>query len=113
MAETYNLAATPFLFPEGEFKGRLKGVSFRATSATGTKNWFAINCGQFPRVFRKLIPSESADEIMIALMQGEGTEFPGLYQMEQFDHGFHYEWSPVYFEVDPSLRSGGHIVQSA
>jgi hypothetical protein len=110
MKETYNLAAIPFLFSDGEFKGHLKGVTFIATSTTDTKQWFTINCGQFETAFCKLIPSTLAKEIIAVLIRGDGIEFPGLYQKEQFDHGFNYEWSPVHFERAPLIGPGHSMV---
>jgi hypothetical protein len=103
MAERYNLAATPFLFPEGEFKGHLKGVTFKATSKADTKQWFTINCGQFERAFRKLIPRGLAHEAIATLLRGDDIAFPGSYLKEQFEGGFNYEWSTVQFEPDPSI----------
>jgi hypothetical protein len=78
MTGIYNLAATPFLFPEGEFKGELKGVTFVATSKADTKQWFTINCGQFETAFSKLIPAGLAKEIIAVLTRGNDIEFPGL-----------------------------------
>lgn len=105
MAETYKLAARPFIFPEGPFKGKLKGVIFIATSPTHTNQWFMINCGQFGDCFSKLIPlipHKLVKEIMAALIRGDDVEFPGLYLKEQFDRRFNYEGSPVRFEAPDS-----------
>jgi hypothetical protein len=102
MTETYKLAAKPFLLPEGPFKGKLKGVTFRVTSSTNTKQWFSINCGQFGDCFAKLTPHVPAKEIVAALSNGDDVEFPGIYQEEQFNRGFVYELSPVRFEPSPS-----------
>ena len=106
MTEAYKLAAKPFLFPEGEFQGNLKGVTFVVTSPSDTKQWFTINCGQFSGCFGKLmplLPRQLVKEIVAALINGDEVEFPSLYQEPQFDRGFAYETSPVHFELPPSL----------
>jgi len=103
MTDPYKLAATPFLIAEGEFRGELKGAKFVATSATDTKQWFAISCGHFEASFSKLVPPQLAREMIAALIHGDDVAFPGLYQEKQFDHGFLYEASPVYFELPPSI----------
>ena len=90
MTEAYKIAASPILFSDGQFKGKLKGVAFSATSASDTKRWLTINCGQFPRAFSNLIPDGSADAIVAALIRGDNVEFPGLHQEEQFRCGFAY-----------------------
>ena len=104
MIGTYKLSATPSLITEGQFEGELKGVWFAAVSPTDSKQWFAVNCGQFERAFGKLVPHRLAAEIVATLMRGDNIEFPDLYQEGQLGGGFHYEWSPVYF-VPPPLES--------
>ncbi|MDP9050489.1 MAG: hypothetical protein M3O31_07160 [Acidobacteriota bacterium] len=106
MKETYNLVAIPFLFPDGEFKGHLKGVTFIATSTTDSKQWFTSNFRQFETAFSKLIPPGLAKEMVAALIRGDGIVFPRLYQKQQFDRGFNYEWSPFHFELAPSIGPG-------
>lgn len=105
MTEMYKLSATPSLITDGEFEGELKGIWFLATSPTDSKQWFAINCGQFAEAFSKLVSHRRAAEIVAALTQGDNIEFPGLYREQQLDGGFHNEWSPLYF-VPPQLLSG-------
>jgi hypothetical protein len=90
MVETYTLAAKPFLVRDGKFKGELQSVAFFATSPTETIQWFVINCGQFEQAFGELISANSAADILDSLSRGEEVEFPGLYQREQFDRGFHF-----------------------
>ena len=79
MADTYRISAAPLLFTEGAHKGRLSGATFTATSATGTREWFTINCGQFEDAFTRLMSRSRARVIVAALMEGDRTEFPGLY----------------------------------
>jgi len=90
------------LFSEGEHQGSLSGVTFTAASSTDTRVWFAINCGQFEGAFIRLMPRSRVKMILAALVEGEEIELPGLYQEEQFDCGFRYEWSPVHLVVPPS-----------
>lgn len=86
--KTYTLLAAPILFTHGQFKGKLKGVTFSAISSEDTKQWLTINCGQFQRSFSKLIPASLAEQMVDALTRGDNVEFPGLYQEEQFVDGF-------------------------
>jgi hypothetical protein len=90
MTEAYKLAASPILFTEGQFEGKLKGVAFSATSPSDTKQWLTINCGQLLRCFHNLIPDGSAEAMVAALVGGDNVEFPGLHQEEQFECGFTY-----------------------
>lgn len=105
--ETYTISAKPLLFSEGQHKRKLKGVSFTAVTATHTREWFMINCGQFERSFTPLMPHAHAKAIVAALLEGEEVKFPGLYREEQFDHGFCYEWSTVHFFVPLSIDPSG------
>jgi hypothetical protein len=105
--ETYTISAKPLLFSEGEHKRKLNGVSFTAVTGTHTRDWFAINCGQFERAFTRLMPHSHANEIVAALLDGEDVTFPGLYREEQFDRGFCYEWSTVHFFVPLSIDPSG------
>jgi hypothetical protein len=89
------LSAKPSLIAEGEYTGELERVAFIATSATSSKQWFVINCGQFESAFGKLLPHGVATEMVDALTRGEGVEFPGMYPPEAFRDGFHYKWSPA------------------
>jgi hypothetical protein len=104
MADTYKISAAPLLFTAGEHKGRLNGVTFTATSATASREWFTINCGQFEDAFTKLMSRSRARTIVAALMEGDRMELPGLYSEDQFGRGFVYEWSPVHFVRPLSTR---------
>lgn len=104
---TFKLSAKPSLIPDGQFKGELRSVAFLATSLTKTLHWFVINCGQFEKAFSKLIPRWLATEKVDALRRGECVEFPGLYREEQFDCGFHYEWSAVSSDLPACLVYAG------
>lgn len=95
------------MVPEGEHKGRLNGATFTAASATDTSEWFTINCGQFEGAFTQIMPGSRAKAIVAALSEGEEIELPGLYQEEQFNRGFIYEWSPVHFVLPPSIDPSG------
>ena len=88
VTEAYKLAASPILFTEGQFKGKLKGIAFSATSPSDTRQWLTINCGQFLRFFKNLIPDGSAEAMVAALVRGDNIDFPGLYREEQFECGF-------------------------
>jgi|SRR5450631_1099401 len=99
----FKLSAKPCLISEGQFKGELRSVAFIASSTTETMQWHAINCGQFEQAFSKLIPQRLATETVETLTRGEDFEFPGSYRREQFDGGFHYEWSPVFSHSPSSL----------
>jgi hypothetical protein len=101
--ESYKISARPMLFCEGEHKGSLNGVTFTAASATDTRRWFAINCGQFEEAFIRLMPRSRAKAIVADLLEGEEIELPGLYREEQFDRGFCYEWSPVHWAAPLSI----------
>jgi hypothetical protein len=90
VSETYKLAATPCLFPEGKFEGELRGITFTATSPSDTKHWFTVNCGQFKEIFSKLTSVQLAEEMIASLNHGDYVEFPGSYQAHQFDGGFAY-----------------------
>jgi hypothetical protein len=107
MIGTYRISAIPYLVPEGEHKGRLNGATFTAASATDTREWFTINCGQFEGAFTQLMPGSRAKAIVTALSEGEEIELPGLYQEEQFNRGFIYEVSPVHFVLPPSIDPSG------
>lgn len=101
MAETYKISATPLLHAEGDFKGKLKGVSFTAASPSQTHEWFSNNCGQFELAFSRIMPASLARIIVASLMHGDDVEFPGLYDEEAFEQGFLFEWSPVHLIVPP------------
>ncbi|MGA1982129.1 MAG: hypothetical protein ABSG84_06625 [Acidobacteriaceae bacterium] len=103
MAGTYRISATPLLHSAGNFKGKLKGVSFTAASPTQTHEWFSNNCGQFELVFSRIMPASLARIIVASLMHGDDVEFPGLYEEEQFESGFLFEWSPVHFVRPPQF----------
>ena len=103
MAGTYRISAVPVLHTEGNFKGKLKGVSFTAASPSDTKEWFANNCGQFELVFSKIMPRSLAHIIVAALMHGDDAELPGLYDEVQFERGFLFEWSPVHLVAPPQF----------
>ena len=108
MPEAYKLAASPILFSEGQFKGKLKGVAFTATSTRDTKRWRTVNCGQFPMCVNNLVPDGSADAMVAALVRGDDVEFPGQYQEEELKCGFTYihEAMPV-ISADLSSTDGG------
>jgi len=95
--ETYQLSAKPYRNTEGEFKGKLEGVMFIATSSSSTQQWFAINCGQLEKDFGALVSDDLATEIVAALTRGDEIDFPNRFRQEQLDRGFHYEGSPVHF----------------
>jgi hypothetical protein len=109
MAERYKLSATPELFTEGEYKGKLKGVTFIATSSrdeTDSIEWFTRNRGQFASVFSKIMDADLAQALHAGLMEGDQVEFPGLYEECQFARGFMFEWSPIYFVTPPIYAFG-------
>jgi len=112
LGETYKISARPLLFSEGEHEGRLNGVTFTAASSTDTREWFAINCGQFEGAFIRLMPRSRAKTIVATLLEGEEIELPGLYQEEQFHRGFSFEWWPVHFIVIPSIDRSEYSVSS-
>jgi hypothetical protein len=101
MAGTYGISATPLLHTEGNFKGKLKGVSFIAASPVQTHEWFSNNCGQFELAFSRIMPLSVARVIVASLMHGDDVEFPGLYEQEEFDQGFVFEWTPVHLVAPP------------
>jgi hypothetical protein len=103
MAETYKIAAVPSLYTEGEHQGKLKGVTFTATSTCDTVQWFTKNCGQFETAFSKIVAPGLAKLIAVSLKQGDEVEFPGRYREEQFAQGFMFEWSPVYLVAPPQF----------
>ena len=105
MAEIYKISAAPTLFPEGEYQGKLKSVTFTAVSANDTRQWFAKNCGQFELAFRKIMPNGLANVIAAALINGDDVELPGLYREHQFEQGFLFEWSPIYLVLPPIFFS--------
>lgn len=110
MAERYKLSATPELFTEGQYKGKLKGVTFTAASArdeTDTIEWFTRNRGQFEAAFSKIMASDLAQTIHTSLMDGDQVQFPGLYEECQFARGFMFEWTPLYFVTPPMYAYGG------
>jgi hypothetical protein len=101
MAESYKISAAPTLYTQGEYKGKLKGVTFTATSANDSRQWFAKNCGQFERVFTKIMPADLAEATVTTLAHGDAIDLPGVYQDYQFEQGFLFEWSPVYLVLPP------------
>jgi hypothetical protein len=101
MAGTYRISATPLLHTEGNFRGKLKGVSFIAASPKQTHEWYSNNCGQFELAFSKIMPLSLARVIVASLMHGDDVEFPGLYEEEAFEQGFLFEWSPMHLVVPP------------
>jgi hypothetical protein len=103
MAGTYRISAVPVLYTEGNFRGKLKGVSFTAASPMDTKEWFANNCGQFELVFSKIMPRSLAQVIVSSLMHGDDAELPGLYEESQFERGFLFEWTPVHLVAPPQF----------
>jgi hypothetical protein len=110
MTERYKLSASPELFTEGEYRGKLRSVIFTATSSrdeTDTIEWFTRNRGQFETAFSKILDSDLAHAIHLSLMLGEKVEFPGLYEECQFARGFMFEWSPIYFVTPPMYACEG------
>ena len=103
MTETYKIAAVPSLYTEGEHQGKLRGVTFTATSTSDTMQWFSKNCGQFEAAFSKIVAPSLATLIAVSLRQGDQVEFPGRYREEQFAQGFMFEWSPVYLVSPPQF----------
>jgi hypothetical protein len=103
MSGTYKITAVPVLHSHGNFKGKLKGVSFTAVSPTDTKAWLAGNCGQFEMAFSRIMPSSLAKVIIAALTHGDEVELPGMYAAEQFEREFLFEWSPVHLVVPPQF----------
>jgi hypothetical protein len=101
MAGSYRISATPVLHSSGDFRGKLKGVSFTAASPTDTKEWFSNNCGQFELAFSKIMPASLARVIVIALTHGDDVEFPGLYAEQEFECGFLFEWPAVHLTLPP------------
>lgn len=105
MAGKYKISATPLLHTGGDFKGKLKGVSFTAVSPRDTHEWFSNNCGQFELTFSRIMPRSLAHVIVASLMHGDEVEFPGLYEESQFETGFIFEWLPMHFVVPPQFTS--------
>ncbi len=105
MAGTYRIAAQPILDTEDNFAGQLKGITFTATSATDTREWYTPNCSQFVAAFSKLMPRTLATLIVASLMHGDQIELPGLFREDQFESDFRFEWSPVHFVVPSAIRT--------
>ena len=103
MAGNYRITATPLLHSGGDFKGKLKGVSFTAASPSNTVEWFSNNCGQFELAFSRIMPRSLAHVIVASLTHGDDVEMPGLYDESQFESGFIFEWSPVHLVVPPQF----------
>lgn len=103
MPEKYRISATPSLYTEGEFKGKLRGVTFTATTADDNREWFTRNCGQFEEAFSRILAPALANGIVVSLMRGETVAFPDLYFEQQFARGFMFEWTPVYSVVPPAF----------
>jgi len=89
MAAMYKLQATPSLIPEGKYRGELRGVTFVATSDDDMQMWFTINCGQLEGAFEALTSHSTAEEMVERLTHGDDVVFPGRYEPEQFNRGFH------------------------
>ena len=107
MAGTYKISATPLLHADGNFKGKLKGVSFIAASPMQTHEWYSNNCGQFELMFSRIMPASLARVIVASLMHGDEVEFPGFYVEEAFERGFLFEWSPVHLVLSPRFAHEG------
>jgi hypothetical protein len=101
MAELYKISATPLLHTTGDFKGKLKGVSFTAVSPSGAMEWFSSNCGQFELAFSKIMPINLARVMVAALMHGDDVELPGVYAKHEFEDGFVFEWPRVHLTLPP------------
>jgi hypothetical protein len=97
MAETFHISAAPSFFTEGEHRGKLKGVTFTATSATESRYWFTRNRGHFDQAFGKIMELSLAKAIVTSLFRGNEVQFPGSYSESHFERGFMFEWSPIYF----------------
>ncbi|SRR5258708_7970695 len=93
---TYTLTATPSIFLEGQFIGKMKNVTFVARCSTDTQQWLTVNCGQFEKAFVKIMSPGDAKSLVAALIRGEDIEFPGLFMEQQFVSHFVYEHSGVY-----------------
>lgn len=104
MTGMYKISAAPLLYPKGEFKGKLDGVTFTASSPIDSRQWFANNCGQFELAFSRIMPGSLARAIVAALMRGDEVELPGIYDEVHFERGFLFEWSPIHFVLPPPLR---------
>ena len=76
MAGKYKISATPLLHTGGDFKGKLKGVSFTAVSPRRTHEWFSNNCGQFELTFSRIMPRSLAHVIVASLMHGDEVGVP-------------------------------------
>lgn len=101
MAEKYTITATPSLYSEGEYAGKLKSVTFTAISQNDTRQWFAKNCGHFQAAFSRIMKHSRAQALVDSLTHGDEVEFPGSYLEYQFAQGFLFEWSPVYLVLPP------------
>jgi hypothetical protein len=101
MVESYKISATPSLYSEGEYKGKLKSITFTAVSQNDTRQWYARNCGHFEAAFSKIMPASVAKELVTRLTQGDNVEFPGAYPEHEFAQGFLFEWSPVHLVLPP------------
>ncbi len=101
MAETYKITAAPTLYPEGEYQGKLKCVTFTAVSVNDTRQWMAKNCGHFQDAFSKIMPQSLARVMVQSLVQGDDVEFPSVFLEYQFARGFLFEWSPIYLVLPP------------
>jgi len=97
-AAGYRISAAPKVE-----RGKLKGVTFTAESRWEKREWFTRECGQFEAVFARLMPEEMARVIVAALEAGETVAFPDMYEEEQFERGFSFEWSPVHFVLPPQF----------
>jgi hypothetical protein len=101
MAATFRITAIPSLYTQGEHQGKLRGVTFTASSPFDTREWFSKNCGQFQEAFARIVDPGMATIIASSLAHGDAAEFPGLFAEHQFDRGFMLEWSPIYFVSPP------------
>jgi hypothetical protein len=101
MAEQYTISAEPRLYPEGEYKGKLRSVTFTAICPGSTRQWVANNRGHFELAFTRIMPEEAARAVVEALERGDTVDLPGSYHEHQFHQGFLFEWSPVYLVLPP------------
>ena len=101
MAELYTITASPSLYSNGEYQGKLKSVTFHAVAPNDTRQWFAKNCGHFANAFQRIMPAHLAVDLVASLMRGHEVQFPGEYLDYQFAQGFLFEWSPVYLVLPP------------
>jgi hypothetical protein len=103
MSEKYSITAKPVLYAEGEYQGKLKGITFVASHPSDTREWFTKNCGHFEHAFTRLLPPDQATSILHSLTHGQEVTFPGDYEVHQFADGFMFEWTPLYFVHPPRL----------